>query len=242
MGMLQDIIDKIVIDSLDNLKSVNRKEISFPKLLSKANPYELAVRCNTVQELIDFVMTSHKQTSSQTIWGNYLELIALQICKITLGGNKSQEESTDFEYTIDGKINYRGWKSSPNWANSDQKRAVNDKESTLSEGVDFGSFKVLTSYGKTPKVKKKKGFTQLSGQLAWEEISGGDSEMYSKVMIAINTNKEVIGQFIEKIYISNMYKTEKWITDNFVNEDGTINFIKINNYVSSNDKVTITKW
>jgi hypothetical protein len=239
--MEQQVINKIVVDSLENLKLVNRKEISFPKLLSKCNPYELAVNCKTVEGLIDFIMCSHKQTSSQTIWGNYLESIALKVCEKNLRGFKSKEECTDFEWNLDEKKHYRGWKSSPNWCNADQKRAVNTKKNNMIMNEDFGSFKVLTSYGKTAKRRKNEGFIQLSGQDAWEEISG-DKELYDKVMIGVQLNNKIIRQFLENIYISDMDKSIKWFIQNFTNEDKTINFIKVNNYVSSRNKITITKW
>jgi hypothetical protein len=239
--MEQQVINKIVVDSLENLRLVSRKEISFPKLLSKCNPYELSVNCKTVENVVDFIMGSHKQTSSQTIWGNYLESIAVKICEKNLNGFKSKEECTDLEWNVDEKKHYRGWKSSPKWCNADQKRAVNTKENSLSMNKDFGSFKVLTSYGKTANRRKNNGFVQLSGQDAWQEISG-DKELYNKVMIGVQLNDKIIRQFLENIYISDMDKSIKWFIQNFTNKDKTINFIKVNNYVSSRNKITITKW
>jgi hypothetical protein len=239
--MEQQVINKIVVDSLENLRLVSRKEISFPKLLSKCNPYELAVNCQTVESLVEFIMSSHKQTSSQTIWGNYLESIAVKVCEKNLGGFKSKEECTDLEWNDNGKKHYRGWKSSPNWCNADQKRAVNTKENSMTMNEDFGSFKVLTSYGKTSKRRKNEGFVQLSGQDAWQEISG-DEELHNKVMVGVRLNSKIIRQFLENIYISDRDKSVRWVTNNFTNEDNTINFIKINNYVSSRNNITITKW
>jgi hypothetical protein len=237
----QKVINKFIIDSLFELKLVERKEISFPTLLSKCNPYELCVNTKTVENAVDFIMRTHKQTSSKTIWGNYLELIAVKVCNHIFGGFKSNEVCTDLEWIIEGKNHYRGWKSSPNWCNADQKRAVNTKEKDMMTSENFGSFKVLTSYGKTVKKRVTNGFTQLSGQDAWEEISN-DSELYNKVMVGIQLNCDIIGQFLENIYISDREKSIDWFTINFTNEDKTINFININKYVSSRDNITITEW
>lgn len=239
--MEQEIVNKIIIDSLAELKLVERKEISFPILLSKCNPYELCVNSRTVENVVDFIMQTHKQTSSKTIWGNYLESIAVKVCNHILNGFKSSEECTDLEWVIEGKNHYRGWKSSPNWCNADQKRAVNLKEKNMMITENFGSFKVLTSYGKTTKKRVKKGFIQLSGQDAWEEISG-DGELYNKIMIGIQLNCDIIGQFLENIYISDRDKSITWFTENFTNKDKTINFVNINKYVSSRDNIKITEW
>ena len=239
--MEQEIINHIVLESLNDLRSIKRQEISFPKLLSKSNPFELVVNCKTANDLVLFILEAHKRISSQTIWGNYLESIAVKISNITLNGYKSKEECSDLEWVKDNKKHYRGWKSSPNWCNSDQKKAVNTKMRSLIMNDDFGSFKVLTSYGKTTKKVSKVGFVQLSGQDAWEEISS-DSDLYNKLMNAIHINNEIIGQFLENIYISDMSKSVSWFTENFTNEDTTINFNKINNYVSGRNNVEITKW
>jgi hypothetical protein len=239
--MEQNIVNSIVLESLKGLKRIKRKEISFPKLLSKCNPYELVVNCQTVESLVDFIMGSHKQTSSQTIWGNYLESIAVKVCEKNLNGIKSKEECTDIEWFCDGVKHFRGWKSSPKWCNADQKRAVNLKETELKNTEDFGSYKVLTSYGKTTKRITTNSFVQLSGQEAWEEISN-DNELYNKIMVGIELNRNIIVQFIESIYISDRERIIPWMEDNFLNDNNTINFIKINKYVSSRDNITITEW
>jgi hypothetical protein len=239
--MEQNIVNSIVLESLKGLERIKRKEISFPKLLSKCNPYELVVNCQTVESLVDFIMGSHKQTSSQTIWGNYLESIAVKVCEKNLNGIKSKEECTDIEWFCDGVKHFRGWKSSPKWCNADQKRVVNLKETELKNTEDFGSYKVLTSYGKTTKRITTNSFVQLSGQEAWEEISN-DNELYNKIMVGIELNRNIIVQFIESIYISDRERIIPWMEDNFLNDNNTINFIKINKYVSSRDNITITEW
>ena len=136
---------------------------------------------------------------------------------------------------------YRGWKSSPKWCNADQKRTANLKESELKDTKNFGTFKILTSYGKTTEKRVKNGFIQLSGQDAWYDISL-DDELYNKVMVAITNNSKIIGLFLENIYISDRERIITWMKDNFLNNNNTINFIKINKYVSSRNNITITKW
>ena len=240
--MEQNIITSIVIEVLNELSLVKRKGINFPNLLSKCNPYALVVNCKNSQEVVDFVLQRHKQTSSETIWGYLLEAIAVKVSKITLNGYKSERMCTDIEWECDGNKHYRGWKSSPKWSNSDQKKNVNNEESKMKELKDFGSFKVLTSYGKTSKRSEKNTkYIQLSGQDAWEEISN-DLELYNKVLIGIEKNSEKIGQFIETLYLSDNENSIQWVKNNFTNEDESINFIKVNEYVSGRNKVKVTKW
>jgi hypothetical protein len=238
--MEQEQINQIILDSLKELQNVNRTTIDFTKLLQKCNPFELVVQCRTTNEVVDFIMGNHIKTSSATIWGLFLELIAVKICNSVLNGYKSNQTCTDLEWVDQGKKHYRGFKSSPKWANADQKKTANNKDKELREQVDFGSYKVLTSYGKTAKRTNENNFIQLSGQDAWEEISN-DQDMYKKVMVGINNNSQIIGQFLNNIYTSDVDRSAKWFSDNFTT-DNQINSIKIVEYVSSRDKINVTKW
>jgi hypothetical protein len=226
------------LTSINEIGDIDRLPKQFPKLLSKHNPYEIGIFCKTAEDIVGFVLSSHKQTSKQTIMGNLLESIAVKICEEKMGGYKSDEECTDLEWNQDGKKHYRGWKSSPKWGNADQKKRVNDKEKELNGNEDFGTFKVLTSYGKTTRNKKHKGFIQLSGQEAWEEFTN-DSEMYNKVMEGILNHKVTIYEIIENLYMSDVQTSIDWVKQNFTKQDDSINFIKINEYISR--KYGITK-
>jgi hypothetical protein len=238
--MEQEQINQIILDCLTKLQNINRKPIDFTKLLQKCNPYELVVECRSTDEVADFIMINHIKTSRGTIWGDFLELIAIKICESSLNGYKSKEACTDLEWVDQGKKHYRGFKSSPKWANADQKKTANNKDKELREQSDFGSYKVLTSYGKTAKRTNENNFVQLSGQDAWQEISN-DQDMYKKVMTGIDINSGIIGQFLKNIYTSDMDRSTKWFSDNFIT-DNKINSIKIVEYVSSRDKINVTKW
>jgi hypothetical protein len=167
-------------------------------------------------------------------------LIALKISTETLNAFKSKESCTDLEWVKDDKNHYRGWKSSPNWANADLKTTANNKEQELNGRDNFGSYKVLTSYGKTQKRKTTKSFVQLSGQDAWNEITE-DQEMYNKVMVAIDHNREHINTFMESIYESDKEKSVGWVKTNFEN-DNVLDYTKLNQYISGREKLTVTKF
>ena len=63
--------------------------------------------------------------------------------------------------------------------------------------------------------------------------------MYNKVMIGIFEHSNYLREVIENIYLSDVKESIAWVEKNFTNKDKTINFIKINEYVSGRDKVTI---
>jgi hypothetical protein len=242
--MEQSIVNSIVSECVQIIKSIKRKKSSFPKVFAKSDPYELVLKCSTPEEIVNYVNERHKKVSTKTIYGYLYESIALSIVKIVYRAYKSAEVCTDLEWVDElNKKHYRGWKSSPFWGNSDQTKACIKKLEELIENPDFGSFLICTSYGKTS-IKRKKGkrtYEQKSGQDAWETISG-DAEMYNKVMESLLLHKDSIEQTMKDIYISEDKRSITWIEKNFLNEDKTINFKKINEYISGKNKVRVTKW
>lgn len=242
--MDQSVVNSIVVEALQKIEGVKRQKFSFTKVFAKSDPFELGLKCSTSLEIVNFVNDNHKKTSTKTILGSLYEYIALKIVEVVFHAYKSGEVCTDLEWVDEfQKKHYRGWKSSPFWGNSDQTKACSKKMEELIKNSDFGSFLICTSYGKTS-VKRKKGkklYNQISGQDAWESISK-DKEMYNKVMVALLLHKNSIEQIINDIYISEDVRSVKWIENNFKNEDGTINFKKINEYISGKNKITVTKW
>lgn len=242
--MEQSVVNSVVLEAIQKIKGVKRKKFSFTKVFAKSDPFELILKCSTANEIVNFVNDKHKKTSTKTILGYLYELIALKIAEIVFHAYKSGEVCTDLEWVDEfQKKHYRGWKSSPFWGNSDQIKACIKKLEELIRNSDFGSYSVCTSYGKTSNksTKGKKTYKQISGQDAWESISK-DTEMYNKVMVAIGLHKDSIEQILKDIYISEDVRSVKLIENNFQNEDETINFKKINEYISGKNKITVTKW
>lgn len=241
--MENSVIDEIVLNSIQKIKNVKRAKKKFTGLLSKADPFELSIKCNTALEIVEYVYENHKRISSKTILGYLYENIANGIVEFIYNGYKSSHQCSDLEW-LDNlqKKHYRGWKSSTNWGNSDQIKSCIKKLEEFQKSSDFGSFMVCTSYGKSTKKRKiVKGFIQISGQDAWESISG-DSEMYNKVLESITNKKTIIEEVINNIYFSEYQKAENWILENFSFSNKTINYKKINEFISGKNKIEVSKW
>jgi hypothetical protein len=232
--MEQIQIDSIFLDCIINTQNIERDELDFPKLLSKTNPFTLFDDM-THEDVVDKILFKHKEKSEETIRGNLIECVAIEINNKIQGGFKSKEVDVDLEVLSNF---YYGLKNSPNWGNANQQSAVSR---TAQKMKDLGkSFAILCLYGHSIKRRVEK-YKQYGGQESWSIISNGDEEMYKKVHIAINNNKVVYRQFIENIYTCDRQRAISWMKTNF-QLNNKLDLTKINEYISSRNKINITKW
>jgi hypothetical protein len=232
----QTLIDDIFLDCILNMQKIKRDDLNFPKLLSATNPFTLFDDM-LIDEIVSKIISGHIERSEETIRGNLLESVAIKINNIIQGGIKSKEEDVDLEIPITNS--FYGLKNSPNWGNANQQKAVgqtNEKMKKLHR-----NFAVLCLYGKSIKRKVEK-FNQFGGQDSWFIISGEtDKDMYKKVLIAMNNNKDAYRQFVRNIYICDMEKSINWMVDNFY-EQNKLNLNKLYEYISGSNKIAVTKW
>ena len=232
--MEQIEIDNIILDCIINTQNIERDKLDFPKLLSATNPFILFDDM-TPEDVVDKILSKHKEKSEESIRGTLRECVAIKINNRIQGGFKSKEEDVDLEVPPNS---YYGLKNSPNWGNANQQKAVGQTNKKMK---DLGkNFAVLCLYGKSIKRRVEK-YKQYGGQESWSIISNGDEQMYKKVHVGINNNKVAYRQFIENIYICDRQRAIDWMAINF-QLNNKLDLIKINEYISGRNKINITKW
>lgn len=167
------------------------EKISLIRLLAKKNPYLFIARqVNTLSDLAQELATATLSSSEETMFGNTLEAIAIDICAVTYGGHKSAAAGIDLEF-MDGSCRYLiSIKSGPNWGNSSQvKRLKQDFARAVAlirqnnptvnvlavNGCCYGSGS--TDYGT---------YRKVCGPSFWELISG-DPDLYLRLVEPIRT-------------------------------------------------------
>lgn len=211
------------LSSFDSLK--------FDKILKRKNPYLFRAKgLDTAEELVSTIMDAHLSSQEETVFGDFLEGLAVFICSMSYGGRKSAAEGIDLEFEKDGIEYIVSIKSGPNWGNSSQikkmqssfaqaKRVLN----TNRRGVNVVAINGCC-YGKCTN-SDRGDHLKLCGQEFWEFISG-DENLYAELIepISFESNErnaeflaaknEVIGRFVTDF--SNEYC-----------EDGQIDWDKI---------------
>ena len=157
-------------ESLRNLKLI--------QVLRRKNPYLFkAKNINDAHDLVKLILDAHLSSQEETIFGEFLEKLAIFVCGKVFNGSKSIAEGIDLQFTKDGVFYIVSVKSGPNWGNSSQiKRMVDNFKQAkriLRTGNNKANIQAINGccYGKE-KRPDKGDYLKLCGQEFWEFISG----------------------------------------------------------------------
>ena len=101
------------------LESIGK--IKLEKILKRKNPYLFkAKNIIAAPDLVKTLLDAHLSSQEETIFGDFLEGLAIFINKTVYNGNKSAAEGIDLEFDADGVKYIISIKSGPNWGNSSQ--------------------------------------------------------------------------------------------------------------------------
>ena len=91
------------------------------EVLKRKNPYLFkAKNLVTAAELVSGMLTACLSSQEETIFGAFLEGLAIFICARAYAGRKSAAEGIDLEFEKDAILYIVSLKSGPNWGNSSQ--------------------------------------------------------------------------------------------------------------------------
>lgn len=167
------------ISSLDMLKLSN--------ILKRKNPYLFKAKyILTAEEIIKGLVDAHISSNEETIFGDWLEGLAIYINKKVYGGWKSGVTGIDLEFNKDGIRYIVNIKSGPNWGNSSQiAKKISDFKTakkairTSNSGINITAINGCC-YGRDNNSDKGNYF-KYCGQKFWEFISG-NTNLYTKII------------------------------------------------------------
>ena len=155
----------------------NLEKLKLSKILKRKNPYLFkAKNILTAQDLVKTLLDAHLSSQEETIFGDFLEGLAIFINERAYGGKKSSAEGIDLEFNKNDIRYIVAIKSGPNWGNSRQiskmkddfrraKRILRTSKSNLQIVAINGC-----CYGRNNKPDKGDYF-KFCGQMFWEFIS-----------------------------------------------------------------------
>ena len=99
---------------IDKLKS-----LQLNRLIKSKNPYLYkAKNLNTPQEIVESIASAFLSSAEESMFGDWLEGLAIFIANIVYNGYKSSAEGIDLEMDKDGTHYFISIKSGPKWSNS----------------------------------------------------------------------------------------------------------------------------
>ena len=167
------------LDKLQKLKLMD--------VVKRKNPYLFKTKnISTVPEFVKTILDAHLSSQEETIFGKFLEELAIFICAQVYGGQKSSSEGIDLDFEKDNIRYIVSIKSGPNWGNSSQVKKLRDnfRKAKRILGTNISSTNVVAvngcCYGKDRKPDKG-DYLKLCGQKFWEFISGDDN-LYTDII------------------------------------------------------------
>jgi hypothetical protein len=218
------------------------EKVDLKKLLTRKNPYLFKVKnFNIAGELVKGILEAHISSSEETIFGDWLEGLAIYINNCVYGGKKSSATGIDLEFENEGVRYLVNIKSGPNWGNSDQikKMKLNFDAARKTLGTSNSKINVVAvngcCYGKGSNELKSGNYYKYCGQKFWEFISG-EKSLYIDIIEPLGTKaKERNDEFMEK-YSALLNKLTLQFSNEFCDKVGKINWPKIVKLNSSYEK------
>ena len=191
------------IGSFHTKRLQNLDELRLHKILKRKNPYLFrAKNILTAQDLVKVLLDAHLSSQEETIFGDFLEGLAIFICGRVYDGRKSAAEGIDLEFSKEGIKYIVAIKSGPNWGNSNQILRMKDNFLKAIKILKTNNPKIHViavngcCYGKDNKPEKG-NYQKLCGQMFWEFISGNEN-LYTDIIEPLGHKaKEMNGQFLE---------------------------------------------
>ena len=212
------------IQSLDDLK--------LSQVLKRKNPYLFKAKyVLTAEQIIRGLVDAHISSNEETIFGDWLEGLAIFINQKIYNGWKSGITGIDLEFDKENIRYIVTIKSGPNWGNSSQiakmvadfktaKKALRTSNSQLNITAVNGC-----CYGRDNKADKG-DYYKYCGQRFWEFISG-DTELYTEIIEPLGHKAREKNDDFMKSYSQMINKFTNEFGNDFCDNDGSIDWIKL---------------
>ena len=214
MEEVNDYVEKN-IGSFHSARLEALSDLGLEKVLQRKNPYLFrAKNILTSETLMKTLLDAHLSSQEETMFGQFLEGLAIFICEQVYKGNKSAAEGIDLEFSKGGVKYIVAIKSGPNWGNSSQiaRMVDNFKQAKRVLGTNVSKTNIVAingcCYGRENQPDKG-DYLKYCGQAFWEFISGNEN-LYVEIIEPLGHKAKEKNDEFQKAYaqIINMFTSE----------------------------------
>lgn len=163
------------------------ENLQLSKILKRKNPYLFKAKdVLTAEQIVRGLLDAHVSSNEETLFGNWLEGLAVFINRTVYGGRKSGITGIDLEFESGNQRYIVAIKSGPNWGNSSQIAKMRADFVSAKKTLRTGNAKLNVvavngcCYGKDGRPDKGDYF-KYCGQEFWEFISG-NGELFVEIV------------------------------------------------------------
>jgi len=222
----------------DNIGTFHQKRIySLNKLelktvLKKKNPYLFKAKyLITAEQIIKGLTDAFISSNEETIFGDWLEELAIFINSMVYNGRKSGITGIDLEFDNNNIRYIVAIKSGPNWGNSSQisKMKADFKTAIKTLRTSNSKLQIVAingcCYGKD-NVPDKGDYFKYCGQRFWEFISGNEN-LYVDLIEPLGHKAKERNDEFTKSYAKMINKFTKEFIVDFCKDSGEIDWVKL---------------
>lgn len=241
VGILQYAEEKITIFHQQRLDTVSAK-MDFNKLIEQKNPYLFrAKNILTAQELVKGFVDAFLQSQEETLFGNFIEGLAIFVCDKVFGAKKTALTGMDLEFEKEGIIYVVEIKAGWNWGNASQIKQLKINAKNAKEKLQKETKKQVVivngcCFGKKKNLKPEKdGYYKICGQDFWQLISD-DNELYTKIIEPISHKAKQKNEEFLVAYSALINRFTAEFAKKFCDKNGNIEWHKLVEFNSGRKK------
>ena len=235
----QFIEENIDVFHQKRYESINKLKLNT--ILSKKNPYLFKAKSlHTAGEIVKELTDAFLSSRDETIFGDWLEGLAIFINNKVYGGWKSGISGIDLEFDRDNIRYIISIKSGPNWGNGSQINKLKSDFVTAKKTLRTSNSKIMIvavngcCYGKDNNPDKG-DYYKYCGQEFWSFISGNEN-LYLDIIEPLGNRAKERNEAFQQLYVQTINKfTGQFITD-FCKENGDTDWEKLVEYNSGMKK------
>ena len=239
---LNEVVDYVE----ENIRRFHEKRISnldslkLNKVLRRKNPYLFKAKyVLTADQIVRGLVDAHISSNEETIFGDWLEGLAIFINQRTYGGWKSGIPSIDLEFDKDGHRYIVNIKSGPNWGNSSQiaKMKLDFKTAQRTLRTSNSGLSIVCvngcCYGRDNHPDKGDYF-KYCGQRFWEFISGNPN-LYTEIIEPLGHRAKAQNDDFVRAYSARINQFTMEFGNQFCDATGQIDWEALVKFNSSAD-------
>ena len=226
------------IGSFHEKRIARLNKIKLKTILKKKNPYLFKAKyLLTSHDIVKSLADAFISSNEETIFGDWLEGLAIFVNQKVFTGKKSSAKGIDLEFDKGNKRYIVAIKSGPNWGNSSQvaKLIADFKSASKTLRTSNSKLQIVCvngcCYGQESSPDKGDYF-KFCGQEFWEFISG-NGNLYSEIIEPLGHKaKEKNEEFLSS-YSKMINKFTADFTKDFCNSESEIDWKKLIEFNSS---------
>ena len=222
--------DNIAAFHIKRIENINKLKLS--QVLKRKNPYLFKAKyMQTSEQIIRGIVDAHISSNEETIFGNWLEGLAIFINNEVYGGYKSGITGIDLEFNKDNIRYIVTIKSGSNWGNSSQiKKMLSDfKTAKKTLRTSNAQINVVAINGCCYGIDRKpdKGdYFKYCGQEFWHFISG-EENLYIELIEPLGYKAREKNDDFMLSYTQMINKFTREFSNNFCKKNGDIDWKKL---------------